>query len=210
MKLFFKAGTCALAVHIVLAELNLNYELEAVDLKTKTSASGDFLEINPKGSVPALQLESGESLTEVAVINQYLVEQEKDTSLLPAAGTMERFRCLEWVNFIATDIHKSFSPIFHADRMIKNVESKTEMKMYFVELLKTKISLVAKQLGENDYLMGKQFTIADAYLFTVLSWSKHVGIDLSEWSAVNSYISRVSKRPAVIKAMQGEGRKVSL
>jgi glutathione S-transferase len=205
MKLFYKAGACALAPHIVMAELNMVYELEAVDLKTKTCASGDFKKINPKGSIPALRMDNGEILTEGAVISQYLADQKMDSTILPKFGTLDRVRCLEWMNFIATDLHKNFSPLFGADMIMKNVEGKTEMKMFYVETLKNKVALVSEKLGNNDYLMGKNFTIADAYLFTVLNWSKHVGLDLSQWSNMPTYMTRVHDRPAVIKAMKEEG-----
>lgn len=205
MKLFYKAGTCSLAPHIVMTELNMVFETESVDLATKQSASGDYRKINPKGSVPALRMDNGEILTEGAIISQYLADQKMDSGLLPKFGTMERYRTLEMMNFIATEVHKSFSPLFGADRIVKNVEGKTEMKMYYVETLKTKIGLVSEKLGTNDYLMGKQFTIADAYLFTVLGWSKYFDLDLSAWPNVASYMSRVSERPAVMKAMKAEG-----
>lgn len=205
MKLFYKAGTCSLAPHIVMNELNMIYELESVDLATKVSVSGDYKKINPKGSVPALRMDNGEILTEGAIISQYLADQKMDSGLLPKYGTMERYRTLEMMNFIATDVHKSFSPLFGADKIVKNVEGKTEMKMYYVETLKSKIGLVSEKLGTNDFLMGTQFTIADAYLFTVLGWTKYVGIDLSAWSNIMSYMNRVSERPAVMKAMKAEG-----
>lgn len=205
MKLFYKPGACSLANHIVLAELNMVYELEAVDLAAKTWSGGDFKKINPKGSVPALQMDNGEVLTEGAVIGQYLADQKSEVGLLPKFGTLDRIRCLEWMNFITADVHKSFSPLFGADRIVQNVEGKTEMKMYFVESLKTKISYISEKIGGNDYLMGKQFTIADAYLFTVLGWTKFVGIDLSQWANVKTYMERVGARPGVIRAMKEEG-----
>lgn len=205
MKLFYKSGACSLAPHIVMAELNMVYELEAVDLATKQSSSGDFKKINPKGSVPALRMENGEILTEGAIISQYLADQKMDSGLIPKFGTLDRYRCLELMNFISTDIHKSFSPLFGADRIMKNVEGKTEMKMFYIETLKSKIQIVSDKLGTNDFMMGKQFTIADAYLFTCLGWSKYVGLDLSQWSNITTYMNRVSVRPAVMKAMKEEG-----
>jgi len=205
MKLFYKSGACSLAPHIVMAELNMVYELEAVDLATKQSSSGDFNKINPKGSVPALRMDNGEILTEGAIISQYLADQKMDSGIIPKFGTLDRYRCLELMNFISTDIHKSFSPLFGADRIMKNVEGKTEMKMFYVETLKSKVQIVSDKLGTNDFMMGKQFTIADAYLFTCLGWSKYVGLDLSQWSNITTYMNRVSERPAVIKAMKEEG-----
>ncbi len=205
MKLFYKSGACSLAPHIVMAELNMVYELEAVDLATKQSSTGDFKKINPKGSVPALRMENGEILTEGAIISQYLADQKMDSGLIPKFGTLDRYRCLELMNFISTDIHKSFSPLFGADRIMKNVEGKTEMKIFYIETLKSKIQIVSDKLGTNDFMMGKQFTIADAYLFTCLGWSKYVGLDLSQWSNITTYMNRVSERPAVMKAMKEEG-----
>jgi glutathione S-transferase len=205
MKLFYKAGACALAPHIVMAELNMVYEVEAVDLVTKTCASGDFKKINPKGAIPALRMDNGEILTEGAVISQYLADQKMDSTMLPKFGTLERVRCLEWMNFIATDLHKNFGPLFGADRIMKNTEGKTELKAFYTETLKNKITFVSEKLANNDFLMGKTFTIADAYLFTVLNWTGHVGIDLTEWTNVKAYMNRVTERPAVMRAMKEEG-----
>jgi glutathione S-transferase len=205
MKLFFKAGACSLASHIAMSEMNMVYELEAVDLQNKTCASGDFKLINPKGSVPALLMENGEVLTEGAVILQYLADQKIDSGLIPKVGTLDRYRCMEWLNFITSEIHKNFSPLFGADRIVKNVEGKTEMKMFYADALKSKISYVSEKLGTKSYLLGNEFTVADAYLFTTLGWSKVVGIELSHWPNIAAYMARVGERPAVIKAMKEEG-----
>lgn len=205
MKLFYKKGACSLAPHIVMAELNMVYEIEEVDLKTKTSASGDYYKINPKGSVPALKMEDGSVLTENAIILQYLAEQKPEAGLMPKYGSFERYRCLEWLNFIATDIHKSFSPLFGAGMIVQNPEGQAEMKTYYVELLKKKISIASDRLGKNDFVLGPKFTIPDAYLFTVLGWSKFVGVDLSPFENINAYLKRVGERPGVLKAMKEEG-----
>ena len=205
MKLFFKPGVCSMAPHIVMAELNMIYELESVNLETKTSASGDYKQINPKGSVPALVMDNGEVLTEGAVISQFLADQKPDAGLFGKMGTLERVRCQEWLNFISTELHKNFSPLFGADRIVKNVEGKTEMKMYYIETIKSKVTYVSEKLGQNDYLLGNQFTIADAYLFTVLDWAKYQHIDLNQWTNVTAYMDRIAARPAVIKAMKEEG-----
>lgn len=205
MKLFYKAGACSLAAHIVMAELNMAYELEAVDLQNKTCASGDFYKINAKGSVPALLMDSGEVLTECAVISQYLADQSIESTLLPKLGTIDRYRCLEWMNYIATDIHKNFSPFFSLDRMMKNTEGKNEFKTSAMELLKNKITYASEKLASNDYLLGKEFTIADAYLFTCLGWGKYIGLDLGQWPNLAAYSQRVSQRPAVLRAFKEEG-----
>lgn len=205
MKLFFKAGACSLASHIVLAELNMVYQIEAVDLKTKTSASGDYYKINPNGSVPALICEDGSVLTEGPAIMLYLAEQNLEAGLIPKYGTKERVRCHEWLNFISTDIHKNFTPLFTAGMILKNPENQAELKNYYVGLLKKKIAIASDRLAANDYVLGSQFTIADAYLFTVLGWSKHVGLDLAPFANLENYLKRVGDRPSVQKAMKEEG-----
>lgn len=203
MKLFYKAGACSLASHIVMAEMNMVYEIEAVDLVNKTCASGDFKLINPKGAVPALRMENGEILTEGAVILQYLADQKMDSTLMPKFGTADRYRCMEWLNFIATDVHKNFSPLFGTN--VKNAEGLKELREGTFETLKKKFNYVSEKLGTNEFLMGNTFTVADAYLFTCLSWTKFVGFDLSAWSNVMTYMNRVSERPAVMRAMKEEG-----
>lgn len=204
MKLFYKAGACSLAAHIVMAEMNMVYELEAVNLKDKTSASGDFYKINPNGSVPALKMENGEILTEGAVILQYLAELNMEAGLIPAYSTTERYRCLEWLNFISTDLHKNFTPLF-SQGIVKSEESVKELKSYYQSLLQKKIAIASARLGSNDYVLGNRFTVADAYLFTVLGWSKFVGVTLSETPNLEAYMKRVGDRPMVQKAMKEEG-----
>ncbi len=205
MKLYYSSGTCALSPHIVLAELNMVYELEAVNLKDKTCASGDYRQINMKGSVPALKMDNGEVLTEGAIICQYLADQKNDGTLLAKFGTSERFRTLEWMNFVGTEIHKNFSPLFFAERSYKSVETQNDVKNFAKSVLTDKLNFLAEKLGQNDFLTGSQFTIADAYMFTCLNWSKHVGLELSKWSNINSYMNRISERPAVMRAMKEQG-----
>jgi glutathione S-transferase len=205
MKLFYKSAACSLAPHIVMAELNMAYELEAVDLKLKTCASGDFKKINPNGSVPALRTDSGEILTEGAVIMQYLADQVPEAGLMPKLGTMNRYRALEWLNFIATDLHKNYSPLFFAGMIVKQPDGQTEMKNYYMDLLGKKIAVAADRLGDNQFALGDAFTVVDAYLFTVLGWSKYVGVDLSRFTNIISYMGRIGERPAVMKALKEEG-----
>ena len=205
MKLFYKKGACSLAPHIVMAELNMVYEIEEVDLKNKTSPSGDFYKINPNGSVPALKMEDGNVLTESAVIMQYLAEQKPEAGLVPKYGTSERYRCLEWLNFIATDLHKNFSPLFFGPMIVQNPEGQAEMKKFYVEMLKKKIAVASARLGEKDYVLGSTFTVPDAYLFTVLSWGQFVGVELSPYANITAYLKRVGERPGVQKAMKEEG-----
>lgn len=206
MKLYYKAGACSLAAHIVMAELNMVYETESVDLKTKTLANGDdYRMINPNGSVPALKMETGEILTEVAVIMQYLAEQKPEAGLMPKFGTTERYRALEWLNFVATDLHKNYTPLFFAGMIVKNAEGQTEMKNHYVNLLTNKIAIASQRLGDKKFAMGDSFTIVDAYLFTVLGWSKFVGVDYSMYSNITNYMARIAERPGVMRAMKEEG-----
>lgn len=205
MKLFYSAGVCSLAPHIVLAELNMAYELEAVNLQDKTCASGNYRSINPKGSVPAIRMDNGEILTEGATISQYIADQKPEGQLLGKFGTMERVRTLEWMTYISSEIHKSFSPIFGAERISKTTEGQSEIKNYFKNVIVEKCGFIAEKLGTNDYLCGSQFTIADAYMFTCLSWAKHLSLDLSANTTITNYLKRVSERPGVIRAMKEEG-----
>ena len=198
-------GTCALAPHIVLSELNMIYETEIVSRKDKSCASGDYLKINPKGSVPALKMENGEILTEGAIISQYLADQKNDGTLLPKFGTLERVRTLEMMNYISTEVHKNFTPLFHSAGTYKSPETLTEVKDYYKTVLATKFQFLQAKLGSNDFILGKEFTIADAYLFTCLSWSKHAGVDLSGFPELTSYVGRISERPAVVRAMKEQG-----
>jgi glutathione S-transferase len=205
MKLFYKSAACSLAPHIVMAELNMIYELEAVDLKMKTCASGDYKKINPNGSVPALRTDSGEILTEGAVIVQFLADQKPQAGLMPKLGTTDRYRALEWLNFIATDLHKNYSPLFFAGMIVKQPDGQNEMKNYYVDLLTKKIAVTSERLGDKQFALGNTFTVVDAYLFTVLGWSKYVGVDCSKFTNITSYMARVGERPAVLRAMKEEG-----
>jgi glutathione S-transferase len=199
MKLYYKPGACSLSPHIVLSELGLACELELVDLATKkTGSGGDYLGLNPKGYVPALVLDDGQLLTEGPAIVQYLADLVPEKRLAPPAGTMERIRLQEWLNFIATELHKGFNPLF-------NPRAPEEWKVVVRELLAKRIALVARQLEGRDYLMGAHFTVADAYLFTVLNWAGFAKLDLSPWPVLKAYSARVAARPAVKATLVAEG-----
>ncbi len=204
MKLFYSPHACSMAPHIVLHELGVKFELEKVDLKAKKTAKGDFWKQNPKGYVPALFLENGELLTEGVVIMQYLADQKPEAKLIPKAGTWERYRAMEWLNFIATELHKNFSPFFYVDKIVHNKEGLDQFKTGLTEILEKKLSYVADQLKGKTYLMGNQYTVADAYLYTVLTWTKWVDVDLSKWPALMGYVERVQTRPATAKALAAE------
>ena len=199
MKLYYKAGACSLSPHIVLREAGLDFELERVDLASKkTGSGGDYFGVNPKGYVPALALDDGQLLTEGPAIVQYLADLVPEKRLAPPAGTMERVRLQEWLNFIATELHKGFSPLY-------NPRAPEEWKGVARELLAKRIALVAERLTGQDYLMGDDFTVADAYLFTVLNWAGFAKVDLSPWPVLGAYQARVAARPAVRAALQAEG-----
>ena len=199
MKLYYKAGACSLSPHIVLREAGLDFELERVDLASKkTGSGGDYFGVNPKGYVPALALDDGQLLTEGPAIVQYLADLVPEKRLAPPPGTMERVRLQEWLNFIATELHKGFSPLY-------NPRAPEEWKGVARELLAKRIALVAERLAGRDYLMGDAFTVADAYLFTVLNWAAFAKVDLSPWPVLGAYQARVAARPAVRAALLAEG-----
>ncbi|MGE5532649.1 MAG: glutathione transferase GstA [Bacteroidota bacterium] len=199
MKLYLKPGACSLSPHIVLEEAGLTYETEQVDLKTKVTATGaDYWTINPKGYVPALLLDNGELLTEGPAIVQYLADQVPAKKLAPANGTIERYRLQSWLTFIGTEIHKSYSAFF-------NPAAGDDWKATAKSLLERRYEYLNQQLEGKTYLMGEDFTVADAYLFTVSSWAKFVNFDLSKWPNVTAYVARVAARPAVQAALKAEG-----
>ena len=199
MKLFLKPGACSLSPHIVLEELGLPYETEVVDLAKKTTASGqDYLAINPKGYVPALLLDGGELLTEGPAIVQYLADLAPEKQLAPANGSVARYQLQAWLTFIGTEVHKSFSPFF-------NPKAPQEWKDIARANLERRLAYIAQQLEGRDYLLGSEFTVADAYLFTVLNWAKFIQLDLGSWPLLLAYQARVAARPAVQAALKAEG-----
>lgn len=198
MKLFIKPGACSLSPHIILEEAGLPYETEVVDLAKKVTASGaDYLAINPKGYVPALQLDSGELLTEGPAIVQYLADQVPQKNLAPANGTLARYHLQSWLTFIGTEIHKNYSPFF-------NPAAPAEMKDIARANLQRRLGYVNDQLAGKDYLLG-QFSVADAYLFVVVNWSGFIQLDLSGWPNLTAFMARMAARPAVQAALKAEG-----
>lgn len=204
MKLFFSPGACSLAPHIVLNELGMKYEAVKVDLKTKKFSGGDFMKQNPKGYVPALLLDNGELLTEGAVIMPYLADQKPEAKLMPKLGTWDRYKAMELLNFIATEIHKGWGPLWWADRAVKDKDAQAQLKNFAVENLSKKFDYLTDLLKGNNFLLGSQFTVADAYLFTILGWAKWTNIDLSKWPALMGHHERVQTRPAVAKTLEFE------
>jgi len=199
MKLYFSPGACSLSPHIVMREAGMMFDLAKVSTKTHELADGsDYYAINPKGYVPLLELDNGERLTEGPAIVQYIADHAPASGLAPAAGTMARYRLMEWLNFISSELHKSFSPLF-------NQATPAEAKQIFVDKILGRLKWVDGQLEGRDYLMGERFCVADAYLFTITNWAAPVGIDITDLKNLSAYRARVAARPAVKEAMQAEG-----
>ena len=198
MKLYYSPGACSLSPHIVSREAGIPLELKKTSTKDKTiDGGGDYWKVNGKGYVPALELDNGQVLTEGPAIVQYLADQKPESGLAPKAGSFERYRLQEWLNFITSEIHKQFSPLFRPT-------TPDEYKKIAKENLANRFAWLDKQLAGKDYLMGK-FSVADAYLFTVLGWTKPTQIDLSQWPNLAAYHARVAARPKVQEAMKAEG-----
>jgi glutathione S-transferase len=197
MKLFYSRGTCSLAAHIVLHEIGGKFFVEKVDLKSKKTASGaDFTMVNPKGYVPALQLDDGEVLTENVAVLTHL--SELDPRVFPMQGAHPKARLLEWLGFISSEIHKTFSPLF-------SPATPADYKPLLHDKLRLRVGYVDAHLAGRQYLFGDQFTVADAYLFVVLNWSKSLQVDLSSFTNVRAFQERVAQRPAAQAAMRTEG-----
>jgi glutathione S-transferase len=199
MKLFYSPGACSLSPHIVLIEAGLPFTIEKTDLKTKKTETGsDYYAINSKGAVPALQLDDGRVLTEGPAIVQYLADQKPESGLAPRAGTFERYQLMEILNYITSELHKGYSPLF-------NPKISADWKASALANLGKKFDWLSGFLGGKTFLMGTTFSVADAYLFTVLRWSEHVGVDLAKWPALTAYRARVAQRPTVQEALKAEG-----
>lgn len=199
MKLYYYPGACSMAVHIALREAGIAFDLDKVDLaKHKTADGEDFYKINPKGYVPALRLDDGQVLTEDAILLQYVADQKSASGLAPKAGTMERYRVMEWLNFISSEVHKTLGALF-------NPKITPEWKDNQIALFGRRCDFLVQQLGGKPYLTGDKFTIADAYLFTILGWANLFKLDMSKWPALQSYAGRIAARPAVKEAMKAEG-----
>ena len=198
MKLYFTPGACSLAANIALREAGVPFELAKVDLATKKVEDGsDFQAVNPKGYVPALRLDSGELLTENAALLQYIGDRNPGAKLLPASGT-ERYRVLEWVSFINSELHKGFSPLF-------SHQSNDGAKTYARANLANRLGWLNGAVGSKKHLTGEPFTIADAYAFVVLNWGGHVGIDIDQWPNLKRLQGTVGARPHVLTALKAEG-----
>jgi glutathione S-transferase len=199
MKLYFSPGSCSLSPHIVLREAGANFKLEQVNNQEKKTKSGkDYWSVNPKGQVPCLELDNGDKLTEGPVIVQYIADQKPSAGLAGSPGTMERYRIQEWLNFTTSELHKTFGPIFRPTTpdAFKDISRANLGKRF---------DWIDQELAGNQYLMGDKFSIADAYMFTVMRWSPRVNIDISKWPNIKAYVDRVAARPKVQEALKAEG-----
>ena len=199
MKLFYKPGACSLASHIALSEVGATFDIEKVDTEAgKTETGRDFKAVNPKGYVPALELDADTILTEGPSILQFIADRHPDANLIAEAGTVERTRVVEYLNYVGSELHKAFSPLFNpsaSDADKETAKVTVASKLDYVETL----------LAGKEYLMGAQFTVADAYLSVVCNWTNFVGIDLEKWPHVKAFVGRVFARPAAQKALKAEG-----
>lgn len=199
MELFYKPGACSLASHITLRESGKDFSLVGVDLAKKRMENGeDYLQINPKGQVPALLLDDNTLLTEGVAIMQYIADGVSDRQLLAPVGTISRYQTLEWLNYIATELHKGFTPLFRPD-------TPEEYKNVVRALLLKKMQYVNESLENNEWICGSRFTIADAYLFTVLRWAYAIKLEMEPFGQITAYMKRVAERPAVVAALAAEG-----
>jgi glutathione S-transferase len=198
MNLYYSPGACSLAPHIVMREAGIPVDLMKVDLKAKQFDGGDYKQVNGKGYVPAVKLADGSVLTEAPVIMQYLADQKPDSGLAPKAGSMDRYKLQEWLNFITSELHKGMGNFFNpalTEDWRKAVSDRLAMRFDWLE----------KQLEGKQYLMGDKFTVADAYLFTILNWAAPSKFDMSKWPGLQAYHKRVAGRPKVQEAMKAEG-----
>lgn len=199
MKLYYAPGSCGLASQIAMQEVGQAYTLVKVDFKTKTTVEGDYLKVSPKGFIPVLQIEDGDQLTEGAVILQWIADQHPDSQLLPAFGSRARYTALEWLNFVASDLHKGMAVMFSPF-----LDEATKQR--FAEgNLRSKFQYIDEHLRQNDYVLGERFSVADAYLYNVLSWPHRVNIDMAGYRHIARFMQRMEQRPSVQAALKAEG-----
>jgi glutathione S-transferase len=199
MKLYYAPGACSLAPHIVLNEIGAEYSLEKVDLALKKTENGaNYTDVNGKGYVPTLEFAKDQVLTEVSTILQYLTDKAEGSKLLPKFGSMERYRAMEALNFVAAELHKGLGVLF-----AKGIPD--DARKILIERVSKRLNWLDQQLGIKQYLLGADYSVADAYAFTVLNWGQWVGVDMKQWPNISAFIERVAQRPAVMAAMKKEG-----
>lgn len=198
MKLYYSPGSCGLASQIALREAEQKFDLIKVDFKTKTTIEGDYFKVTPKGFVPVLKLDNGDLLTEGAVILQWIADQNPERKLLPPFGTRDRYKALEWLNFVSSDLHKGMAVMFSPF-----LDDATKKKFAEGNLI-SKFEYIDKHLSKNDYVLGKQFSVADAYLYNVLCWPQRVSIDISNYKFIQKFMTRMEDRTSVQASLEAE------
>jgi glutathione S-transferase len=205
MKLYYSPGSCSMSCHIALEEAGLNYTPVEVDWEKHNAASEELERLNPQGAVPVLVTDQGKALTQNLAILEYIADSKPSSHLLPEAGTWERAEAMRWLSFVASDLHKSFSPFFALESMTSSEPAQAEVRKWAIDNMKGYCKTIDAQLAGKDYLTGKTFTAADAYLFVVAGWSKWVEVSLEEFKNLSAFMSRVYQRPAVQKVLKMEG-----
>jgi len=198
MRLFYSSAACSLAPHIALHEAGISFTPEKVNLKDKTWREGDFRKVSPKGYVPTLQLDNGEIMSECAALMQYIADLAPAKNLMPKAGDFARYRCIEWLTFVSTELHKGFGPLWKSG-------VPEDFKKATTETLRTRFELLDNHFNDHDWLLGKTYSVADAYLFTVINWSNFLKLDMSMYTALNRFMAWMTERPAVQAALKAEG-----
>ena len=199
MKLYYSPGSCGLASQIALREAGQAFELVAVDFKTKTTVEGDYRQVTPKGFIPALKLDDGDVLTEGAVIMQWIADQHPASNLLPPFASRARYEALAWLNFIATDLHKNYAVLFSP---VLDAASKVA---FAAANMPSKFAYIDDHLASRHYVLGAQFSVADGYLYNVLTWSPRVSLDITGYPSIQAFMSRMDQRPTVLASLKAEG-----
>lgn len=205
LKLYYSKGACSLAPHIVLQALQLPHELKLIDPRKGDDQTPEFLAINPMGQVPVLITDDEEIITEVSAILQYLADLKPELKLAPQPGTRGRVRLQEWLNFIATELHKGWNPLFNLNEMVQNTEGKAELEKWARATLANRLDATESWLATQDTCLESGYSVADAYLFTVLAWAKYTKVDLGPWRRLSHYFETIRTRPEVQAAIRAEG-----
>ncbi len=203
MKLYYCNITCSRAPHIVLEELGIPFDLHHIDLRRGEGQSEEFLAVNPIGAVPVLEIEPGKRLKEVQVILQYLADLQPEKKLAPEWGTPERYELMQWLSFLSTELHRNFYPVFFGNTMVSDQSAQQELSNYFRKRLELRWAIISDQLRDRDYLLG-DYSIADPYLYTIMTWAELVKIDLSRWPNLVKFRQRMETRSAVQRVLEKE------
>lgn len=204
MKLYFSEGACSMASHIALNEAGVKYTPVPVSMDKGETNTAQFLGMNPLGAVPVLELDNGKVLTEGAAIMEYIAAQNPQANLTPKFDSFEYFQFRKWMNFIATELHKGFSPLWAIDSITKNADAQKDIRNYVVNSLNERFEVLDQTFAKNNFLCGSQYTVADGYLFTIMSWCQYTKVDYSKYKYLAAYVSRIGERPAVLKTIKIE------